>query len=227
MAEPTINKQGVRSPPELAGAIRGMIREGVFQPGDRLGTASLAEHFGVSRGPVREALRLLESRNLVQIERNRGAFVVDIEDGEILETLQIREVLFALLAERCATEASDEALADIRSSVEALAEAHRSASVTPQSFQRSTFIVIHAMFEAIGRGRLSAMIADLTEGAGDTYGHLAMATRDMRATELKAYQTLAKALSDRDAGRAFALARRMHSRGVERARELQAITSRR
>jgi DNA-binding GntR family transcriptional regulator len=227
MVDHEVSQPLVRTPPEIADALRGMIREGRFRPGDRLGTAALAAEFGVSRGPVREALRLLESRNLVQVERHRGAFVVDIEDHEILDTLRIREVLFALLAERCALEASDDAIAGISRSVDQLAGMFRDPAVTPQRFQRATFGVIHTMFEAVGRGRLSAMIADLTEGAGDTYGHLSMATRDMRAVELKAYRTLLKAIADRDGPRAFAAARRMHERGVERARELQALTGRR
>ena len=217
----------VRTPPEIAAAIRAMIRKGVFQPGDRLGTAALAAQFGVSRGPVREALRLLESRNLVQVERNRGAFVVDIEQDEILEALQIREVLFALLAERCVTEADDTAIELLQRAVEGLAAKALAPDVTPLSFQRETFVVVRAMMAAVKGSRLAAIIADITEGASGTYGHLSMATRDMRAIELKGYQAMVKAIVARDAPRAALLARRMHQRGVERARELQAITARR
>jgi DNA-binding GntR family transcriptional regulator len=227
MTELNAPARDLRTPPDIAKAIRTMIREGAFRPGDRLGTAALAAEFGVSRGPVREALRLLESRGLVEVERNRGAFVVDIEDGEILETLRIREVLFALLAERCATEASDAGTERMRVALNQLTALHRSATVTPQSFQRATFEVVIAMFAAAGGQRLATMIADLSEGPGITYGHLAMATRDMRAIELKAYEQLIKAIESRDAARAFSLARRMHARGVERARELQALTSQR
>lgn len=227
MTESIAAEDPTRTPPQIAEAIRAMIREGVFRPGDRLGTAPLAAQFGVSRGPVREALRLLESRSLVVVERHRGAFVVDIEHNEILETLQIREVLFALLAERCAAIANDVGIAKINEAVLELAIRHRSAEVTPGNFQRATYDVVHAMFAAAGGKRLAALVADLTEGPVGIYGHLSMATRDMRATELKAYQLLAKAISDRDPARATVVARRMHQRGVERARELHALTGRR
>lgn len=214
----------VRTPPDIAKVIRDFIREGTFKPGDRLGTAALAAQFGVSRGPVREALRLLESRGLVEVERHRGAFVVDIEDAEVLEVLQMREVLFALLAERCAIEASDDDMATLRVALEDLAVLHRSTTVTPQSFQRATFDVVHKMF-AIAKGRrLAAMISDFSEGPGIAYGHLAMATREMRALELRGYTVMINAICNRDARRAAQLARQMHARGVERARELRSLT---
>jgi DNA-binding GntR family transcriptional regulator len=50
---------------------------GPFKPGDRLEELSLAEEFGVSRTPVREALRQLQEAGLIEIKLRRGAAVVE------------------------------------------------------------------------------------------------------------------------------------------------------
>lgn len=224
MPEPRGGEPTRMTPPELARAIRAMMRDGQFAPGDRLGTAALAERFGVSRGPVREALRLLESRRLVRNERNRGAFVIDLEDEEALDTFAIREVLFAQLAERSAERASEDDLRAMQQALEELVALHRDGRPTPQQFLKETFRVVQVFHRAAASPRLSELIGDLTEGVAAVYGHLAMATRDMRATELRGYQLLVKAIGERDSARAFALARQLHAKGVERARELHGLT---
>ena len=54
------------------------ILQGEYAPGSKLIEAALAEKMGVSRGPVREAFRMLEEAGLVRNEKNRGVFVRDI-----------------------------------------------------------------------------------------------------------------------------------------------------
>jgi DNA-binding GntR family transcriptional regulator len=61
------------------------IVKGELAPGDKLLEAALAESLGVSRGPVREAFRMLEEAGLVRQEKNRGVFVRDIPLAEALE----------------------------------------------------------------------------------------------------------------------------------------------
>ena len=211
------------APPALAAKIRHLIQSGEFGPGDHLGTVELAERFGVSRGPVREALRLLESLNLIRIVPQKGAFVVALQDQEVTDALAVREVLYALLAERCAEIASDEEIASLRKALGRLEEAARVTDVTPREFQRATYEFVGLMYRIGGNPRLAQAIKDLSEGAGALYGHLSMATRDMRQAEVRGYQTLLKAIVEHNPGKAFAAARSMHSRGVERARDLHQL----
>jgi len=70
------------------------ILRGDLAPGAKLNEATLAEGMGVSRGPVREALRMLETAGLVQQEKNRGAFVRDIALAEALEIYDLRAMIF-------------------------------------------------------------------------------------------------------------------------------------
>ena len=219
-----LDASGVKSgPPELARAIRLMIRDGEYGPGDRLGTAELADRLNVSRGPVREALRLLESRRLVRIEQNRGAFVIDLQDKEALDAFATRGVLFAFLAELTALRANDAQIAAMQGKLAELSDLHSKGQPTPRSFLKATFRIVQIFHEAAATPHLTEMILDLTEGLGMVFGHFGMATRDMRAEELRGYRQLLKAIANRDPARSFTLARQLHSRGVERGRALRSL----
>jgi DNA-binding GntR family transcriptional regulator len=73
--------------------IRDLILNGRLAPGERIGQAALAERFGTSRIPVREALRQLESEGLVSLVPNSGASVAKLDLHECLEIYKIRELL--------------------------------------------------------------------------------------------------------------------------------------
>jgi DNA-binding GntR family transcriptional regulator len=74
-------------------ALRGAISAGEFSPGFQLRQDELAERFGTSRIPVREALRQLETEGFVTILPNRGAVVADLSVDEVIELLEIRIAL--------------------------------------------------------------------------------------------------------------------------------------
>ena len=81
-----------------------MIVAGDLVPGERINENQLAERFGTSRGPIREAVRALEGSGLVTSVRNRGFFVRRLEVREVREVYDVRAALFGLagrlLAER-------------------------------------------------------------------------------------------------------------------------------
>jgi DNA-binding GntR family transcriptional regulator len=74
-------------------ALRAMILRGELQQGDLLRQDALAARLGVSRIPVREALRQLEAEGLVSMVPHRGATVAMLPPGEILELYEIRALL--------------------------------------------------------------------------------------------------------------------------------------
>lgn len=89
-------------------ALEKMILAGELPPGSKLNEAALAERLGVSRGPLREAFRTLEESGLIRQEKNRGAFVREIELAEAADIYEVRAGLDAtagrLLAERVTPE---------------------------------------------------------------------------------------------------------------------------
>lgn len=75
---------------DAATQIRQEIVTGGFAPGQRLQETALAEALGVSRGPVREALKLLKAEGLVYEEPNRGTFVASLSPTDVGEIFEVR-----------------------------------------------------------------------------------------------------------------------------------------
>ncbi len=88
VVRPARNLRGV-----VAEGVREAIMAGDYPPGSPLGEAELAERFGVSRGPVREALIQLEREYLVRSYPNRGVFVAALTEHEFDERIKLRSVL--------------------------------------------------------------------------------------------------------------------------------------
>ncbi|MBF7096017.1 GntR family transcriptional regulator [Alkalibacter mobilis] len=96
--------------------MREAIINGDFKPGQRLMEVQLADQMGVSRTPVREAIRKLELEGLVVMVPRKGAYVAGLSSEDVKEVLEIRAVLEGLaasLAARNATEKDVEELKDI------------------------------------------------------------------------------------------------------------------
>ena len=74
----------------LADQIREAILVGNYKPGDRLIEQELSDSFGTSRGPIREAIRLLASEGLIELRKNRGAVVAAANFDDVLEVYAIR-----------------------------------------------------------------------------------------------------------------------------------------
>jgi DNA-binding GntR family transcriptional regulator len=93
------------------------IQSGEIALGDEVNEVSLAQRFGVSRGPVREALRRLQGVGLVSREPYMRARVVSLDPVEVVELFQMREALEGmacrLAAERMASEDASRLLADL------------------------------------------------------------------------------------------------------------------
>ncbi len=87
-----------------------MILGGALKPGERLNEFQLASHFGMSRGPLREAMRSLNARGFVEVIRNRGVFVRQIPVKEALEIYDLRSALFGLAGRLLADRLNDDIL---------------------------------------------------------------------------------------------------------------------
>lgn len=86
--------------PRIADALKHLIYNGEFAPGERLNEAALALRMGTSRGPIREALRALAGWGLVTPVPNRGVFVRKLSMREMLEVYDLRALVFSFAAER-------------------------------------------------------------------------------------------------------------------------------
>ena len=105
--------------------IERMILDGEIGPGSKLTEAWLSERLGVSRGPIREAFRMLEDSGLVRQEKNRGVFVRDIPLDEALEIYDLRAAMDELVGRRLAETITPEQLKAARAIVERMDVAAR------------------------------------------------------------------------------------------------------
>ncbi|MFZ4757588.1 MAG: GntR family transcriptional regulator [Burkholderiaceae bacterium] len=107
-------------PEQIAESIGASIIRGELDPGDRIHEQDLAERFSVSRGPAREALRILERDGLVQIHARRGARVTALTVDEVEEVFEMRAALLGLAARRIALRDDPGLRAEIRRRVDLL-----------------------------------------------------------------------------------------------------------
>jgi DNA-binding GntR family transcriptional regulator len=103
--------------------IRDDILNGKYEENEELKEVAIGQELGVSRTPVREALRQLELEGLVQIIPNRGAFVVGIQAKDVHDIYMIRARLEGLCARWACQNATKEELSDMEENVY-LAEFH-------------------------------------------------------------------------------------------------------
>ncbi len=94
--------------------LRSAILNGDLKPKERLMEVQLAEQLGVSRTPIREAIRKLELEGLVVMIPRRGAYVGDISVKDILDVLEVREVLEGLAAFLAAERMQEDELESLR-----------------------------------------------------------------------------------------------------------------
>jgi phosphonate utilization transcriptional regulator len=99
------------------------ILAGEYEPGSKLIEATLAEKMGVSRGPVREAFRMLEEAGLVRTEKNRGVFVRDIPIDEAIEIFDLRAAMDELVGRQLARNITPAQIKELRGMVDAMEKA--------------------------------------------------------------------------------------------------------
>jgi len=98
------------------------IVNGHLEPGDQLVEERMAEQFGVSRAPIREALHQLQVLGLVEKRPYRGAFVSTIDEREVMELQELRVVLEDMAVRLCAANPSDDAISTLETIVDNMAQ---------------------------------------------------------------------------------------------------------
>lgn len=87
------SKNGMLLADKVLSFVRSEIYEGRISPGDRINELEISQKLGISRGPVREAIRLLSSSGLVTYEANVGARVVSPDEDGVAQLYDVREAL--------------------------------------------------------------------------------------------------------------------------------------
>ena len=106
--------------------LRRAILTGELKPGERLMEIQLATRLGVSRTPIREAIRKLELESLVTMLPRRGAIVAEINEKGLKDVLEVRRALDVLCAELACERISEKEKNDLRQACAAFERATKS-----------------------------------------------------------------------------------------------------
>ena len=152
---PTIALLQTRSLASVAqGELERMILVGELAPGAKLTEMALAERLGISRGPLREAFRMLEEAGLVRTEKNRGVFVRDIPIDEAVEIFDLRAAMEELVGRRLAERITAAQLKEVRAMVDAMERAVKGADARGYHLLNLQFH--ERLVEMAGNGKLAA-----------------------------------------------------------------------
>lgn len=113
--------------------IRKMILNGSLRPGEKINQAQLAEQLQISRGPVREALRLLQNEGLIKHETNRGTFVTTLSEQDAYEIYTLRALLEEKAAFLAMDHLTDRDFAQLESLLEEFQSAHENQDLEIQA----------------------------------------------------------------------------------------------
>ena len=184
--------------------LRQAILKGELKPGERLMEIQLAEKLGVSRTPIREAIRKLELEGLVLMIPRRGAEVARISPKNLQDTLEVRGALEELATNLACRRISDEELQKLQD-----AEVHFRQVVsngTEMQIAEADEAYHDIIYAASGNDRLVQMINNLRE---QMYRYRLEYIKDeeQRGTLIQEHEKILEAIRNRDAKTAVTLMR--------------------
>ena len=157
---PTITLLQTRSLADVVQSeLERMILDGELVPGAKLTEITLAAKLGVSRGPLREAFRMLEEAGLVRTEKNRGVFVRDVPVAEAIEIFDLRAAMEELVGRRLAEKVTAPQLKEMRGVVDQMEQAVKAKDAHGYHLLNLGFH--DRLVELAGNGKLTAIYRKL------------------------------------------------------------------
>ncbi len=141
--------------------LRQAILTGDLKPGERLLEIHLANKLGVSRTPIREAIRKLELEGLVIMIPHRGAEVAQITEKSMLDVLEVRRAIDVLCVELACERITQEAMDELEKACDAFAEAVENKDI--KMIAKADVALHDIIVQATGNARLSQLINNLSE----------------------------------------------------------------
>jgi DNA-binding GntR family transcriptional regulator len=138
-----------------------LILTGKISPGTRMMEVELAEEMGVSRTPVREAIRKLEKEGLVVIEPRRGAYASSMSTKDMVDILEVRQTMEGLAAQFAAARMTEEQKRELIRTSDAFNQAVLSGDAKEMIKNDTRFH--HLIVEGTGNKLLISMVEQLQE----------------------------------------------------------------
>jgi DNA-binding GntR family transcriptional regulator len=172
------------------------IDQGLYRPGDRLVESELADRFGVSRTPIREALQRLETQSLLTRD-GRSLIVASLDHAQMAELYAVRQELEGLAAKLAAKHAADEEIHVLREMV----EADRALLSDPEALARANRRFHHQIHLA-SHNRFLVQQLDLVYRSMALMARTSLAAAGRGEKALAEHGAIVDAIADRDGDRA-------------------------
>jgi DNA-binding GntR family transcriptional regulator len=194
---------------DVADRLRDLIRAGTFAPGDRLPEVELAERFGISRTPMREAIKILATEGLLDLLPNRGARVALVSERELAEMVEVIGGLEGLAGDLACQRLTEAELDGIRADHAAMLDGYqRRDAATYFAHNRA---IHEAIVAACGNATLQALYQSLSARLNPMRFRAAMAESEWAAA-VADHEAMITHLAARD-GPALLALMRAHVRG--------------
>ena len=193
--------------------IERQILSGEIAAGDRLNELALSTRLGVSRGPVREAVRLLERDGLVTSIVNQGAFVRQVSIEEASELYDLRAVIVGYACGALAASISPKELDELGGLVRLMDEAAEGGAAA--AYYELNLRFHDRLMEMAHRGRSAALYRNLVKEAHLFRRRALMSAEAMRESNVE-HRQIHEALARGDGGAAREAAERHHLNGKRR-----------
>jgi DNA-binding GntR family transcriptional regulator len=180
---------------ELLIRLRAMILDGELAPGEKVPEKDLCERFGVSRTPLREALKVLANDGLVTLTPNRGAMIADLTLEDLEEAFPVIGALESLAGEMACANITNEEIAAIKK-LHGEMITHYSARALKPYFAINQ--QIHEMILAAARNQTLSSLYRALEGRVRQARYLANMTSSRWAQAVEEHERMISALEARD-----------------------------
>lgn len=197
--------------------IRRAIISGRFKPGDRLIEQQLTDMLDVSRHPVREALRLLAREGFVELKRNKGASVSDVDAASVIEVYNIRMALGKIALDYLLEEEDRLSSVDLKKLEKLATNAVRFAELENQAQTVQNDLEFQqAIIEATGLQRTVRYFSELTGDVRRFNNLLKVKYTDCKGDAERYVMKLYEALQDRNLPEAQIIWQAKFSKAAER-----------
>jgi DNA-binding GntR family transcriptional regulator len=183
-----------RATDQAADRLREMILDGALPPASRISERMLQERLGISRTPLREALKVLGSEGLVMIEPNRGAIVTRLSLDELESAFELLAVLDGAAGEMACRRASDAEIEAIAKLHDEMVDCYRACDM--QGYFRLNKAIHLAIVDAAGNPSL-ARIYRLESARVDRYRYVGNRAAANWARSIRQHEQLLDALKAR------------------------------
>lgn len=174
--------------------IERLILGGELGSGAKLTEATIADRLGVSRGPVREAFRMLEEAGLVRTEKNRGVFVRDVPIEEALEIFELRAVMDQYVGRKLAQSVTTAQTKELRAMVDTMEQATRAGNA--QEYHRVNLAFHDRLLELTGNAKFTATYRKLVNEL--SLFRRQNLTDESMAVYSREHRAIVKAIASRD-----------------------------